>query len=45
MIVDDWADWQRVQQEELGARSFQGWFGRMMPLVKTGRREFYTVVD
>ncbi len=43
--VADFAAWQRLMAEELAMPEFGDWFARMMPLVETGRREFYTIVQ
>ncbi len=43
--VENFAAWEGSFREGM-ARSWTGeWFGRMMPLVESGRREFYTVVE
>lgn len=43
MPVEDFAGWQRMQQEEMGNPDFADWFGRMMEVVESGRREFWNV--
>ncbi len=43
--VASFADWEG-RFRELMDRPWMGeWFGRMMPLVESGSREFYTVVE
>jgi len=42
--VADFAAWQRLMAEEFAMPEFGDWFARMMPLVETGRREFYNIV-
>ena len=43
--VESLAAWEGSFREAM-ARPWMGeWFGRMMPLVESGRREFYTLVE
>lgn len=43
--VKNFAAWEGPFREAM-ARPWMGeWFGRMMPLVESGRREFYNVVE
>ncbi len=42
--VEDFAAWQQYTSEEFAMPEFNAWFARMIPLVESGRREFYTVV-
>lgn len=42
--LDDFAAWQQFMVEEFALPEFGEWFARMMPLVESGRREFYNVV-
>ena len=42
--VDSLATWERVMAGEFSTPQFAEWFNRMMPLVESGRREFYHVV-
>ncbi len=42
--VADFAVWQQFMAEEFAMPEFGDWFARMMPLVETGRREFYNIV-
>jgi hypothetical protein len=42
--VADFATWQQFMAEEFAMPEFGDWFGRMMPLVESGRREFYNIV-
>lgn len=37
------AEWERVIAEVFSVPEFGDWFGRMQPLVESGRREFYTI--
>lgn len=42
--VADFAAWQQFIAEEFAMLEFGDWFARMMPLVESGRREFYNIV-
>ena len=42
--VESFAVWQQFMAEEFAMPEFGDWFARMMPLVESGRREFYNVV-
>ena len=42
--VADFAAWQQFIAEEFAMPEFGDWFARMMPLVESGRREFYNIV-
>jgi hypothetical protein len=43
--VANFAEWEGRFSESMG-RSWMGeWFGRMMPLVDSGSREFYNIVE
>jgi hypothetical protein len=35
--------WERLMAEEIAAGDFGDWFSRMMPLVDSGRREFFNI--
>lgn len=37
------ADWENLTAKVFGDPKFGQWFERMVPLVESGRREFYTV--
>ncbi|MCC6629175.1 MAG: hypothetical protein IT340_17440 [Chloroflexi bacterium] len=39
------AAWEQVFGETMGQPWIGEWFGRMMPLVESGSREFYTIVE
>jgi len=41
--VESLADWERRIAELFAQPSSADWFSRMMPLVESGRREFYTI--
>ena len=43
--VESLAEFERLRDEEFGKPEFADWFARMMPLVESGRREFYTIVE
>lgn len=43
--VDSLADWEQSFKESMGKREMGDWFARMVPLVESGSREFYTIVD
>ena len=43
MEVPSLAEWERSMSEEFAAPEFGDWFSRMVPLVDSGRREYYTV--
>jgi len=42
-LVESLGDWERRMAEDFSNSKFEGWFARMMPLVESGRREFYNV--
>jgi hypothetical protein len=44
MEVEGFAAWPQVMAEEFAHPSFAEWFARMVPLVESGRREFFNVV-
>jgi hypothetical protein len=37
------AEWERLIAEVFSLPAFGDWFARMMPLVESGRREFYNI--
>jgi len=41
--VEDFAAWEQLLIEEFANPDFNDWFSRMMPLVESGRREFYQI--
>ena len=43
--VDNFAAWEALFSEAMAQPWMEEWFGRMMPLVDSGRREFYHVVE
>ena len=43
--VESLAAWESGFQESMGQPWMGEWFGRMVPLVESGSREFYHVVD
>jgi hypothetical protein len=43
--VENFADWESKFSEAMAQPWMEEWFGRMMPLVESGRREFYHVVE
>ena len=43
--VESLAAWETTFREGMNQPWMGEWFGRMMPLVETGTREFYTVVE
>ena len=43
MEVANLAEWERLSAEVFASADFGEWFGRMMPLTESGRREFYTI--
>lgn len=43
--VENFAAWEGNFQESMDRPSMGEWFGRMMPLVESGSREFYTLVE
>ncbi|MBX6342915.1 MAG: hypothetical protein IRY97_10690 [Thermomicrobiaceae bacterium] len=43
--VESLADWERMTGEIFSDPEFNEWFQRMVPLVESGRREFYNVVE
>ena len=42
--VESLAEWERMSKEEFSSPEFGPWFERMIPLVESGRREFYNIV-
>ena len=42
--VENLAAWEKLLSEAFTDPDFPEWFARMMPLVETGRREFFNVV-
>ena len=44
MSARDLAEWESTFKQQMGAPNFAAWFQRMVPLVESGRRDFYTVV-
>ena len=43
--VDDFATWEGAFSASMGKPWMGEWFGRMMPLVESGRRDFYNIVE
>ncbi len=43
--VENFAEWEGRFSESMNKSWMGDWFGRMMPLVESGRRDFYTVVE
>jgi hypothetical protein len=43
--VESFADWESKFTEAMAQPWMEDWFGRMMPLVESGSREFYHVVE
>jgi len=43
--VESLAAWEGSFQEAMSRPWMGEWFGRMMPLVESGSREFYTIVE
>ena len=41
--VNSLADWERLLKGAFADKDFAGWFERSLPLVESGRREFYNV--
>jgi hypothetical protein len=41
----DLAAYEENTQKELGLAEFRSWYQRFIPLVESGRRELFTVVD
>ena len=41
--VESMGEWERMMAESFGDARFEGLFARMVPLVESGRREFYHV--
>jgi len=42
--VESFAEWERRIADVFSRSDFGEWFERMLPLVESGRREFYTLV-
>ena len=43
--IESLATWEGRFRESMDRPWIGEWFGRMMPLVESGRRDFYTVVE
>ena len=43
--VESFAEWEGGFREAMNRPWMEEWFGRMMPLVESGSREFYNVVE
>jgi len=43
--VESLGAWEEAFGRMMGSPGMEDWFGRMMPLVETGRRDFYHVVS
>ncbi|MBA2776667.1 MAG: hypothetical protein H0U31_08060 [Chloroflexia bacterium] len=43
--VESLADWEGSFREAMSRSWMEEWFSRMMPLVESGSREFYNVVE
>lgn len=41
--VESLGDWEQRMVKDFSTSKFEDWFARMMPLVESGRREFYNV--
>jgi hypothetical protein len=44
-VVDNFAAWEGSFREAMAQPWMGEWFSRMMPLVESGRRDFYTIVE
>jgi hypothetical protein len=42
---DSFGEWEANAQEIFSDARFAAWFERMTPLVESGRREFYNLVE
>jgi hypothetical protein len=43
--VESFAAWEERFSESMSSPWMGEWFGRMVPLVESGRREFYNIVE
>lgn len=43
--VENHAAWEEAFAKTMGSPMMEDWFGRMMPLVETGRRDFFNLVS
>ena len=43
--VESFAAWEQWFQQSMTRPEMGEWFGRMMPLVESGSREFYNIVE
>jgi hypothetical protein len=43
--VESLGEWERITAELFNTPGFDDWFARMIPLVESGKREFYHIVD
>jgi hypothetical protein len=41
----DLADYERALKKVLGANEWSGWYKQFMPLVESGHREIYTILE
>jgi len=42
---DNLASFEKLSTESMGAKEFEQWYSKFVPLVESGRREIYTVVN
>ena len=45
LVVESLAEYERLLPVEFGSPEFPAWFEKMVPLVESGRREFYHIVE
>jgi hypothetical protein len=43
--AESFTDWEKQFSETMGSSWMSDWFGRMVPLVESGRRDFYNLVE
>jgi hypothetical protein len=43
--VESLGQWEQALAQGFGDPAFEEWFARMVPLVDSGRRDFFTVVE
>ena len=39
------ATFEKSSQDAMGAKEFEQWYGKFVPLVQSGRREIFNIVD
>jgi hypothetical protein len=45
MSYDSLSEFEKSSHEAMGAKEFEQWYGKFVPLVESGHREIYTLVN